>query len=60
MQLGPAPGSGGGSGSDATPKRKRKSRWQNNEDDKTYIPGMPTVIPSGLNKEQEEQYLREF
>jgi len=38
-------------------KRKRKSRWGAAEGEKTCIPGMPTVIPSGLSKEQEEAYL---
>ena len=38
-------------------KRKRKSRWGAAEGEKTCIPGMPTVIPSGLTKEQEEAYL---
>merc|ERR1712018_949854 len=38
-------------------KKKRKSRWGAAEGDKTCIPGMPTVIPSGLSKEQEEAYL---
>lgn len=38
-------------------KRKRKSRWTGGEDDKTFIPGMPTMLPMGLNKEQEEAYL---
>lgn len=39
-------------------KRKKKSRWATEEDDKTFIPGMPTVLPSGLEKDQEELYLR--
>ena len=38
-------------------KRRRKSRWLGTEEDKTFIPGMPTMIPSGLNKDQEEAYL---
>ena len=38
-------------------KRKRKSRWGAAEGEKTCIPGMPTVIPAGLSKEQEEAYL---
>ena len=40
-------------------KRKRKSRWGGGDTDKTFIPGMPTMMPSGLSKEQEEAYLRE-
>lgn len=48
--------SSGDGGSDR--KKKRKSRWaQETEMEKTVIPGMPTVIPTGLSKEQEEQYL---
>ncbi|KAK3090628.1 hypothetical protein FSP39_013273 [Pinctada imbricata] len=38
-------------------RKKRKSRWAQEEEDKTVILGMPTVIPAGLNKEQERQYL---
>lgn len=39
-------------------KKKRKSRWaQDNDTDKTIIPGMPTVIPNGLSDDQEKQYL---
>jgi len=37
-------------------KRKRKSRWTD-EAQKTFIPGLPTMIPAGLNKDQEEAYL---
>lgn len=44
----------GGSGSK---KKKRKSRWNTDEEDKTVIPGMPTVIPPSLTKEQEKQYI---
>lgn len=40
-------------------RRKRKSRWGGHEGtDKTFIPGMPTMMPQGLSKEQEEAYLR--
>ena len=38
-------------------KRKRKSRWGGDEKEKAFIPGMPTVIPPGLSKEQERLYL---
>lgn len=38
-------------------KRKRKSRWGGGETDKCFIPGMPTMMPKGLTKEQEEAYL---
>ncbi|CAL4088135.1 unnamed protein product, partial [Meganyctiphanes norvegica] len=38
-------------------KRRRKSRWQGDEKDKTFIPGMPTVLPANMSNEQEEAYL---
>jgi len=38
-------------------KKKRRSRWAESESEKTFIPGMPTVIPPGLTSDQEEQYL---
>lgn len=39
-------------------KKKRKSRWATDtESDKTVLNGLPVVIPPGLTKEQEEQYL---
>ncbi len=38
-------------------KRKKKSRWGGDQVEKAYIPGMPTVIPQGLSKNQEEMYL---
>ena len=42
-------------------RRKRKSRWGGDDNtDKTFIPGMPTMMPQGLNTEQEEAYLRKF
>ena len=37
-------------------KKKRKSRWTD-ESCKTFIPGLPTMIPTGMSKEQEEAYL---
>merc|ERR1719378_1023075 len=37
-------------------KKKRKSRWTD-EACKTFIPGLPTMIPGGLTKQQEEAYL---
>ncbi|XP_041988925.1 splicing factor 1 isoform X2 [Aricia agestis] len=37
--------------------RRRRTRWMGSEHDKTFIPGLPTVLPSSLTKEQEEQYL---
>ncbi|XP_064629160.1 uncharacterized protein LOC135488440 [Lineus longissimus] len=38
-------------------KKKRKSRWAHDEQDKTFIPGMPTVLPQNLSGDQERQYL---
>ena len=41
----------------AEKKQKKRSRWGNEETDKTIIPGMPTVIPANLSGDQEKQYL---
>lgn len=42
-------------------KRKRKSRWGTEDPtEKTFIPGLPTMLPPNLTKEQEEAYLRKF
>ncbi|XP_069064109.1 splicing factor 1 isoform X2 [Pleurodeles waltl] len=50
-------GGGGGGGADFSRKRKR-SRWNNDiVDQKTIIPGMPTVIPPGLTRDQERAYI---
>lgn len=49
------------SGSDANDrKRKKKSRWGGSDLEKTFIPGMPTVLPHNLTKEQEEAYICKF
>ncbi|XP_044262618.1 splicing factor 1 [Tribolium madens] len=40
-----------------TRKRKKRSRWAGGEHDKIFIPGMPTILPSGLDKNQEQAYL---
>ncbi|KAJ4443863.1 hypothetical protein ANN_05650 [Periplaneta americana] len=40
--------------------KKRRSRWGGDEKEKTFIPGMPTVLPTNLSKEQEEAYLEEI
>jgi splicing factor 1 len=51
------------SGSDSKKKCKRrwgsKSRWGNTDgiEKESVLSGLPTVIPMGLTKEQEEQYL---
>lgn len=41
-------------------KKKRRSRWGGDEKEKTFIPGMPTVLPANLTKDQEEAYLVQF
>ncbi|XP_076072201.1 splicing factor 1-like isoform X1 [Mytilus galloprovincialis] len=54
-----SPGPGQTEGSDK--KKKRKSRWaQDSEMEKTVIPGLPTVIPTGLSADQENQYLMQL
>ena len=36
-------------------KKKRKSRWGTDDfTEKLFIPGMPTVLPANLSKEQEK------
>ena len=40
-------------------RKKRRSRWGGDEKEKTFIPGMPTVLPANLTKEQQEAYLGE-
>ncbi|XP_063243335.1 splicing factor 1-like [Bacillus rossius redtenbacheri] len=37
--------------------KKRRSRWGGDDNEKTFIPGMPTVLPTNLSKEQEQAYL---
>jgi len=39
-------------------RKKRKSRWGGADGaEKTFIPGMPTMMPQGLSPDQEEAYL---
>uniref|UniRef100_A0A3Q3FZR7 Branchpoint-bridging protein n=1 Tax=Labrus bergylta TaxID=56723 RepID=A0A3Q3FZR7_9LABR len=39
-------------------KQRKKSRWSSETpDQKTVIPGMPTVIPPGLTRDQERAYI---
>ncbi|CAH1099979.1 unnamed protein product [Psylliodes chrysocephalus] len=38
-------------------KKKKRSRWGGSEHEKIFIPGMPTILPPNLNKDQEEAYL---
>lgn len=40
--------------------RKKRSRWGGSENDKTFIPGMPTVLPSSLDAHQQEAYLGSY
>lgn len=40
-------------------KRKKKSRWAGTESEKTFIPGMPTVLPAGMTPDQQQAYLGE-
>ncbi|XP_029467532.1 splicing factor 1 [Rhinatrema bivittatum] len=49
-------------GANATPldfsRKRKRSRWNNETcDQKTIIPGMPTVIPPGLSRDQERAYI---
>lgn len=46
--------------SDDYSKKKRRSRWGGSEHEKIFIPGMPTILPSNLNKDQEQAYLRKY
>lgn len=42
-------------------KRKKKSRWATgNDNDKTFIPGMPTILPSTMTPDQQEAYLGRY
>ena len=47
------------SGAESEPRRKKKrsSRWGDTESDKSVIPGMPSILPSNLTKEQEKAYI---
>ena len=39
-------------------KARKRSRWSSETpDQKTVIPGMPTVIPPGLTRDQERAYI---
>jgi len=41
-------------------RKRKRSRWGDAEVDKAFIPGMPTVLPANMSKEQEELYLRKY
>lgn len=53
---------GDASNSGGDRKRKKKSRWASSNDgnEKTFIPGMPTILPSNLNPDQQEAYLGNY
>ncbi|TRY66677.1 hypothetical protein DNTS_008007 [Danionella cerebrum] len=45
-------------GADFGHKKRKRSRWSSETpDQKTNIPGMPTVIPPGLSRDQERAYI---
>ncbi|XP_055585088.1 splicing factor 1 [Uranotaenia lowii] len=52
-------GGSSGSGYDGSMSRaqKKKSRWGGGDHDKTFIPGMPTILPAGMTQDQQEAYL---
>ncbi|XP_062539896.1 splicing factor 1 [Armigeres subalbatus] len=50
-------GSGSSRSDDAERRRKKKSRWAGGDHDKTFIPGMPTILPAGMTQDQQEAYL---
>ena len=45
---------------DVERKKRKKTRWSGSEHDKTFIPGMPTVLPTNLTPDQERAYLCKF
>lgn len=46
---------------DMSMKKRKRSRWSSETpDQKTVIPGMPTVIPPGLTREQERAYIGNY
>ena len=46
-------------GRDGGQPKRRRTRWGADEHDKTFIPGMPTVLPTNLDSSQEQAYLSE-
>lgn len=40
--------------------KKKKSRWGGSENDKTFIPGMPTILPASMESHQQEAYLGNY
>uniref|UniRef100_H3BGM9 Branchpoint-bridging protein n=1 Tax=Latimeria chalumnae TaxID=7897 RepID=H3BGM9_LATCH len=54
-------GVGSSSKLDYGQKKRKKSRWSSdNLEQKTVIPGMPTVIPPGLSRDQERAYIAQL
>lgn len=49
-----------GDGDSCARQRKKRSRWGGGESDKTFIPGMPTVLPSHLDSQQTDAYLGSY
>lgn len=45
---------------DGTRKRKKKSRWAGTDNEKIFIPGMPTILPAGMTQDQQEAYLGKY
>ncbi|GAU90861.1 hypothetical protein RvY_03221 [Ramazzottius varieornatus] len=44
-------------GSAEPTKKKRRSRWAETTEARAFIPGMPTIIPANLSRDQERIYL---
>lgn len=38
-------------------RKNKKSRWAGTDNDKTFIPGMPTILPAGMTPDQQQAYL---
>lgn len=49
-----------GDGDASAKLRRKRSRWGGTENDKTFIPGMPTILPSTLDPNQQEAYLSKY
>ena len=47
-------------GSPDPTKKRKKSRWAEPTETRAFIPGMPTIIPANLSREQEKAYLRKL
>ncbi|XP_055331752.1 splicing factor 1-like [Paramacrobiotus metropolitanus] len=49
--------SGSREGSQEAQKPRKRSRWAEATEQRAFIPGMPTIIPTNMTKEQERAYL---